>query len=78
MSDSEKCSNRLQLYLILILVNFSCELGLIMTRYDFLEGQMNDSEQCSNQLQFNLISLLVNFAYAFGPIITRFDFLEAR
>ena len=27
MRDSEQCSNRLQLDLILILVNFSCELG---------------------------------------------------
>ena len=39
MSDSEPCSNRLQLYLILvILVIFVCELGQIMTRYDFLEA----------------------------------------
>ena len=37
MSDSEQCSNRLHLDLILILVNFSCELGQVMTRYDFLE-----------------------------------------
>ena len=36
MSDSEQCSNRFQLDLILLLVNFSCELGQIMTRYDFL------------------------------------------
>ena len=36
MSDSEQCSNRLELYLISLLVNFSCELGQIMTRYDFL------------------------------------------
>ena len=36
MSDSEQCSNRLQLDLISLLVNFSCELGQIMTRYDFL------------------------------------------
>ena len=36
MSDFEQCSNRLQLYLISILVNFSCELGQIMTRYDLL------------------------------------------
>ena len=36
MSDSEQCSDRLELYLISLLVNFSCELGLIMTRYDFL------------------------------------------
>ena len=36
MSDSEQCSDRLELYLISLLVNFSCELGQIMTRYDFL------------------------------------------
>ena len=30
---------RLQLYLISILVNFSSELGQIMTRYDFLEAR---------------------------------------
>ena len=39
MSDFEQCSNQLQLYLILILVNFSCELGQIMTRYDFLKAR---------------------------------------
>ena len=36
MSDSEQCSNRLELYLISLLVTYSCELGQIMTRYDFL------------------------------------------
>ena len=36
MSDSEQCSNRLEFDLISLLVNFSCELGQIMTRYDFL------------------------------------------
>ena len=36
MSDSEQCSNRLELDLISLLVNFSCELGQIITRYDFL------------------------------------------
>ena len=34
--DSEQCSNQLELYLISLLVNFSCELGQTMTRYDFL------------------------------------------
>ena len=29
MNDFEQCSNQLQLNLILILVNFSCELGQI-------------------------------------------------
>ena len=36
ISDSEQCSNRLELDLISLLANFSCELGQIMTRYDFL------------------------------------------
>ena len=36
MSDSEQCSNRLDLDLSSILVNFSYELGKIMIRYDFL------------------------------------------
>ena len=36
MSDSEQCSNQLELDLISLLVNFLCELGPIMTRYDFL------------------------------------------
>ena len=32
MSDSEQCSNRLELDLISLLVNFLCELEQIMTR----------------------------------------------
>ena len=76
MSDSEQCSNRLELDLISLLVNFSCELGKIMTRYDFLS--MSDSEQCSNRLELDLISLLVNFLCGLGQIITRYDFLWAR
>ena len=38
MSDFEKCSKQFQLDLISLLVNFTYELGQIMTRYDFLEG----------------------------------------
>ena len=38
MSVSEKCSNRLKFDLIKLLVNFSCGLGPIMTRYDFLSS----------------------------------------
>ena len=38
MRDSEQCSNWIQLDLISILVNFLCELGQIMTRYDFQEA----------------------------------------
>ena len=40
MSDSEQCSNRLELYLISLLINFSCELGQIITRYDFLWARL--------------------------------------
>ena len=36
MSDVEQCSNRLEFDLIKLLLKFSCELGQIMTRYDFL------------------------------------------
>ena len=36
MSDSDQCSNRLELYLISLLVNFWCEVGQIMARYDLL------------------------------------------
>ena len=35
MSDSELCLNRLEFDLISLLDNFSCELGQIMTIYDF-------------------------------------------
>ena len=35
-SDYEQFSNRFELDLISLLVNFSCELGQIMTIYDFL------------------------------------------
>ena len=38
LCDSEQCSNRLELDLISLLVNFSCELGQIMTIYNFLFG----------------------------------------
>ena len=37
MSDFGQCSNRLQLYLISLLVTLSYDLGQIMTIYEFLE-----------------------------------------
>ena len=64
MRDSEQCSNRLERYLILLLVNFSCDLGQIVTRYDFLwvsMVQLRDSEQCSNQLELDLIHFWSTF-----------------
>ena len=38
-----------------IRINFSCELGQIMTRYDILEARritLGDLDQCSNLLRF--------------------------
>ena len=73
MSDSEECSNRLELDLISPLVNFSCELGQIITRYDFLWPIRVVSEQSLNCLHLDLISLLANFECELGEIITRYD-----
>ena len=79
MSHFEQCSNRLELDLISLLVNFLCELGQIIARYDFLWARsMSDSEQCFNQLELDLISLLFNFACELGQIMTRYDFLWTR
>ena len=39
MSDFEQCSNQLQLDLITLLVNFSYQVGTMMSRYDFLEAR---------------------------------------
>ena len=70
MSDSEQCSNQLKLYLISILVNFSCELGQIMTRYDILWTRRvilsNVQTDFTKRLQLDLISLLVNFSCELG------------
>ena len=80
MSDSEQCSNRLQLDLILILVNFPCELGSIMTRYDlrhvitrydFLEDRRVILNISYGWHQLDLISLLIKFVYELGPIMIR-------
>ena len=39
MSDFEQCLNQLQLDLITLLVNFSYQVGTMMSRYDFLEAR---------------------------------------
>ena len=39
MSDFEQCVNQLQVDLITLLVNFSYQVGTIMSRYDFLEAR---------------------------------------
>ena len=62
--------------LITLLVNFSCEFGHIMTRYDFLWA--SHSEQYSNRLKLDLILILVSCSCELGQIMTRYDFLWAR
>ena len=47
--DSEQCLNRLQLDLILV-VNFVCELGQIITRYDLL-GARRVTPTCLGRLK---------------------------
>ena len=68
---------RMQSRLVSLLVNFSCDLGQIMTRYDFLWARrviLSDS----NRLELDLISLLGNFSCDLGQIMTRYDFLWTR
>ena len=72
MSDSEQCSNRLEFDLISLLVNFSCELEQIMTRYDFLWARISDSKQCSNRLELLHNFTLVNFSCELGQTMTRY------
>ena len=55
MSDSEQCSNRLELDLISLLVNFSCELGQRMTRYDFLWARWVILSNVRTDLNFTLL-----------------------
>ena len=57
MSDFEQCLKRLQPYLMLFCVNLSYELGIIVTRYDFLEIICMTLTKWSNQLQLYLISI---------------------
>ena len=73
MSDSEQCSNRPQLYLISLLVNFVCELEANNDQIWLPMGWMNDSEQYSNRLELDLISVLVNFSYELGQIGGSFE-----
>ena len=77
MSDSEQCSNRLELDLISLLVNFLCELGQIMTRYDFLWARWMILSNVRTDLNIDLISLLVNFSCELGQLMIRYDFLWA-
>ena len=77
MSDFEQCLNQLQLDLISLLVNFSCELGSIITRYGFLEARIMILSKFFNRFQFNLMLLVINFAYEFDIVMTLYDFLDA-
>ena len=61
-SDSEQCSNRLQLDIVSLLVNFVCELGQIMTRYDLLG--VRRVIQADSQL--DLISIWSTFHMKWG------------
>ena len=61
-------------WLISHFTNFSCELGSINTRYDFLET----IRMIGNRLQFYLMLLFINFLCELGIIITRYDFRNAR
>ena len=59
MSDFEQGLNQLQLDLISLLVNFSCELGSIITRYDFLEARQ---------------MILSNFSYELDDLLEAWGF----
>ena len=61
MSDFEQCLNQLQLDLISLLVNFSCELGSIITRYDFLEDRRMILSNI--ELERNLMLLVIQIWY---------------
>ena len=60
MSDSEQCLNWLEFDIISLLVNFSCEMGQIMTIYDFLWARwvnlinVQPTQTWSNSILVNL------------------------
>ena len=82
MSNSQMPSlnsrNWLEFYLISLSVNFSCELGQVMTRYDFRWARWVILSNVRTDLELDLISLSVNFSCKLGQIMTRYDFLWAR
>ena len=78
MSDYDQCLNGPQLDLILILVNFTFEVGQIMTRYHFQEAKWVILSNFRTDSQLYLISLMVNLSHESGQIMTRYDFLEAK
>ena len=70
MSDSELWSNWIQHDLISILVNFSCQLGQIMTRYDFQEARWVISSNDRTNYNFTCFH-----SYELGQIMARYVFL---
>ena len=81
MSDSEQCSNRLELDLISLLVNFACELEQIMNRLYMTSYGLDDWFWAPTRTWHTgtgVISLLVNFSCDLGQMMTRYDFLLAR
>ena len=68
MSNSEQCSNRLELYIISLLANFSYELGQIMARFDFLWPRWVNLNNVQTDSQLDLISIFVNFSCELGQI----------
>ena len=55
-----------------LVVSFACELGPIITRYDFFEAMRVISSNV------DITSLFVSFSYELGQILVliRYDFLE--
>ena len=63
--------------IISVFVNFACELGQIMTRYDLWARRFILSNVRIDS-QLDLILILVNFSCELEQIMTNYDFQEAR
>ena len=72
--DSEHCSTWPQLDIASLLVNFPCELGPIMIRYNFRETKFWTMFGTYSKP----VSFVINFSCDLGQIITRYDFQEDR
>ena len=61
MSDFEQCLNQLQLDLMTLLVNFSYQLGTMMSSYDFLEARrvILNNVRTDLQLEITLDQLFI-------------------
>ena len=74
MSDSEQCSNRLQLDLILLLVNFPCELGAESLVWNTQKRKAYDLS--IYHMIFDMILLLVNFSHELVHTKTKYELIE--